>query len=107
AKDAPAKTDAAAPAAKPAPLFPDRVIVKGKSFEIKRSQLDEVATGLKATMAARGQNVTGEQAALLEQQLLERLIQIQLLLTKATDADNTKGKENGEKRFTNFKSRSP
>src|SRR5690242_14869485 len=68
AKDAPAKTSADS-AAKPAPLFPDPVIVKGKGFEIKRSQLDEVATGLKATMAARGQNVTEGQAALLEKQL--------------------------------------
>ncbi|MBI3849513.1 MAG: peptidylprolyl isomerase [Verrucomicrobia bacterium] len=106
AKDAPAKTDAA-PAAKPAPLFADPVIVKGKGFELKRSQLDEVATGLKATMAARGQNVTEGQAALLEKQLLERLIQIQLLLTKATDADKTKGKEMSEKRFATFKSRAP
>jgi peptidyl-prolyl cis-trans isomerase C len=107
AKEPLAKTDAAAPAAKPAPLFPDPVIVKGKGLEIKRSQLDEVATGLKATMAARGQNVTGEQAALFEKQLLERLIQIQLLLTKATDADKAKGLEAGEKRFVTFKSRAP
>ena len=107
AKEAPAKTDAAAPAAKPAPLFPDPVIVKGKGLEIKRSQLDEVSTSFKATMAARGQNVTGEQAALFEKQLLERLIQIQLLLMKATDADKAKGLEAGEKRFVTFKSRTP
>jgi len=107
AKESPTKTDAAAPAAKPAPLFPDPVIVKGKGFEIKRSQLDEVATSFKATMAARGQNVAGEQAAQFEKQLLERLIQIQLLLKKATDADKAKGLEAGEKRFVTFKSRAP
>jgi len=89
------------------PLFADPVIVKGKGFEIKRSQLDEVVTSFKATMAAQRKSITGEQAAMFEKQLLERLIQIQLLIVKATDADKAKGQEAGEKRFVAFKSRAP
>lgn len=107
ANAATAKTGAAAPATKPEPLFPDPVIVKGKGFEVRRSQLDEVLTSFKATMAAQGRNVTGEQAAMFEKQLLERLIQIQMLVVKATDADKAKGTEAGEKRFVAFKSRAP
>lgn len=107
AKAAPAKTDGAAPAAKSEPLFADPVIVKGKGFEVKRSQLDEVVTSFKATMAARGQYVTGEEAVVREKQLLEQLIRIQLLILKATDADKAKGVEAGEKQFVAFKSRAP
>src|SRR3954470_12587427 len=82
---------AAAPAVPAAPvksadLFEDKVIAKGKGFEIKRSQLDDTVTSIRSTAIARGQSIPPEQMAMMEQQVMERLIQIQLLLTKATDA---------------------
>ena len=70
-------------------LFGDPVIAKGKGFEIKRSELDEVMTGLKSAAAARGQTIPPAQLIQIEGQLLDRLIQVQLLLQKATDADKS------------------
>jgi parvulin-like peptidyl-prolyl isomerase len=87
---APANSNASA-AATMAALFGDPVIAKGKGFEIKRSELDEVLFGLKSAAAAHGQLVPPEQLTLIEGQMLNRLIQIQLLLQKATDADKTNG----------------
>ena len=72
-------------------LFGDPVIAKGNGFEIKRSELDQVMLGIKSTAAARGQTIPPAQLTLIEGQLLDRLIQDQLLLQKATDADRTNG----------------
>ena len=86
---------AAATNAKPADamtaLFGDPVIAKGKGFEIKHSELDEVMTGLKSAAAARGQTIPPAQLTQFEGQLLNRLIQVQLLLQKATAADKANG----------------
>jgi peptidyl-prolyl cis-trans isomerase C len=90
---------------KSADLFEDKVIAKGKGFEIKRSQLDDTVTSIRSTAIARGQTIPPEQMAMMEQQVMERLIQIQLLLTKATDADKAKGEETSAKRFENVKTR--
>jgi parvulin-like peptidyl-prolyl isomerase len=62
-------------------------------------------TSIKSTAVARGQSIPPDQLSMMEQQVLERLIQIQLLLTKATDADKAKGKETSDKRFENVKTR--
>lgn len=79
-----------------AQLFGDPVIAKGKGVEIKRSQLDEVVGGLKASAAARGQNIPPEQLTLVQGKFLDRLIQIQLLLQKSTAADKAEGKKKTE-----------
>jgi len=73
-------------------LFGDSVIARGTGFEIKRSQLDEVVSGLKASAAARGQTIPPDQMSLVQGRFLNRLIDIQLLLQKATDADKAEGK---------------
>jgi peptidyl-prolyl cis-trans isomerase C len=96
---------AAAAAAKPAELFADTVVAKGKGVEVKRSQLDEALVSIKATAAARGQSIPPEHVGLFEQQVLERMVQIQLLLAKATDPDKTAGKDNSAKRFDEMKTR--
>ena len=92
-----------APSTKPsdkiAELFGDPVVAKGTGLQVKRSDLDAAVMGLKASGAARGERFTPEQAVMLERQVLDRLVQIQLLLNKATDADNAKGKEVAEKRY--------
>jgi len=82
-----------------AELFGDDVVARGKGIEIKRSQLDSAMISLKGSAAARNQPLAPEQMRLLEQQILERIIQINLLVRKATDADKAKGKETAEKRF--------
>ena len=72
-------------------LFGDPVIAKGKGFEIKRSELDQVMAGIKSAAAARDQAIPPAQLAQIEGQLLNRLIQVQILLQKATDADKSNG----------------
>jgi len=70
-------------------LFGDPVIAKGKGFEIKRSQLDSMLTSLKSASAGRGQALPPD----AEKFVLKNLISMQVLLTKATDADKVRGKE--------------
>jgi peptidyl-prolyl cis-trans isomerase C len=85
---------AAQPAAAAAPLFPDAVVAKGKGFEVKRSALDAEVIRQKARAAASGAG-----AALppdLEARLLSRMIQVQLLMARATPQDKEKGKANLE-----------
>ncbi len=74
-------------------LFGDPVVAKGQGVEIKRSQLDSAVISIKSAAAARGQMMSPEQAQMLEQQILQRLIQIQILLSMATDAEKTEGKQ--------------
>jgi peptidyl-prolyl cis-trans isomerase C len=80
------------PAATMASLFGDPVIAKGKGFEIKQSELDEVMTGIKSSAAAQGQTIPPEQLLGIEAKMLDRLVQIQILLQNATDADKAAGK---------------
>lgn len=87
------------PSDKISELFGDPIIAKGTGVQIKRSELDAAAMGIKAGASARGERFTSEQSVLLERQVLDRLIQIQLLLNKATDADKAKGKEAMDQRF--------
>jgi peptidyl-prolyl cis-trans isomerase C len=112
ARPASAKTQAtntpasAAPAAKAAaatkPLFDDPVIAKGKGFEIKRSELDEMLTGIKSAFAARGQTIPVARMPQIEGELLNRLIQIQLLVQKATAADRSNGAQKAELQISNL-----
>jgi hypothetical protein len=83
-------------------LFGDPVIVKGKGFEIKRSELDEVVTGLKSAAAAHGQVIPQARLVQFEGQMLNRLIQVQLLLQKATAADKADGTKKASLQMTNL-----
>lgn len=86
-------------------LFGDPVVAKGKGFEIKRSQLDQVMDGLKAAAAARGQTIPADQEKFYEGRFLQRLIQIQLLLQKSTDADKAEGKKKTDTQIADLKQR--
>src|SRR5262249_54483226 len=81
------------------------VIAKGKGVEVKRGQLDQATMGIRTGALARGQTIPPDDMLRLEQQVLERMIQIQLLLARATDADRAKGKESCDKRFDDIKMR--
>lgn len=72
-------------------LFGDPVVAKGTGVSVKRSDLDQVLTGIKTTAEARGQEIPPEKLAQLEAQMLERLIDIQVLLQHATAADQAEG----------------
>jgi parvulin-like peptidyl-prolyl isomerase len=77
-------------------LFGNPVIARGKGFEIKQSDLDEAMTGIKAAAAMRNQVIPPAQMKTIEGQMLDRLIQVQLLLGKATDADRAAGKKTAD-----------
>jgi parvulin-like peptidyl-prolyl isomerase len=102
AQEAPA---AAKPAAKTADLFADLVVAKGKNVEIKRSQLDEAMVTVKSGAVARGSVIPPDQMPTIEKQVLDRLIQIQILLAKATPADKKTGQEVTTQRFDAIKER--
>jgi len=72
-------------------LFGDPVVASGTGVQVKRSELDQVVTGFKSAYEARGQAIPPEQLTRLEAQMLERLIDIQLLLQNANDADKAVG----------------
>jgi len=106
ATNAPASTAAnAKPTDAMTALFGDPVIAKGKGFEIKRSELDEVMMAIKSTAAARGQTILPEQVKMIESQVLNQLIDVQLFLQKAMDADKAAGKEQFEKSLQELKTR--
>jgi len=95
----------AKPAIKASDLFPDEVIAKGKGLEIKRSQLDDAMLSIKTTAAAQGQSIPPDHLSVLQQQVLDRLIQIQLLTNRATEADKTTGKETTDQRLADIRTR--
>jgi parvulin-like peptidyl-prolyl isomerase len=76
-----------------ATLFGDPVIVKGKGFEIKQSQLDEAMDAIKSRAAAAGQTIPPEE---LTRTVLNNLIGSQNALQMATDADKAEGKKEAE-----------
>jgi peptidyl-prolyl cis-trans isomerase C len=100
-----ADTGSAKPAGKVSDLFPDPVVAKGKGVEVKRSQVEDALTGLKSNFAARGQALSPEDVLNAQPQVLERLIQIQLLLAKATDADKADAQQTTSNRIEAIKSR--
>ena len=103
---APAVADTnATPAATMASLFGDPIIAKGQGVEVKQSALDEVVLGIKSAAAARNQTIPPQQLLGIESQMLNRLIQIQLLLQKSTPADKVVGQAKAEQQLTNLLAR--
>jgi len=72
-------------------LFGDPVVAKGTGVSVKRSELDQVVSGIKSAAAERGEELSQEQLTQVQAQMLERLIDIQLLLQNANDADRAAG----------------
>jgi peptidyl-prolyl cis-trans isomerase C len=74
-------------------LFGDPVIAKGTGVSVKRSDLDQVLTGIKAEYMARGQEIPPDRLTAIEATMLERLIDIQVLLQQANAADKAEGEK--------------
>jgi peptidyl-prolyl cis-trans isomerase C len=85
------------PAADAKKLFPDDVLCKGKSVEVRRSQVDEAFVQFKANLTARGQPFPEERREQVETQLLDRLVVTKLLVNRATDEDRARAKTLAEK----------
>ena len=80
-------------------LFGDEVIARGKSFEIKRSQLDAALLSFKALVAARGQTLPPAADLQVQRELLQQLIRVKMLVGRATPEDKAEGKRVGELRY--------
>jgi peptidyl-prolyl cis-trans isomerase C len=79
-------------------LFGDPAIVKGKGFQIKQSDLDQVVSGARANAAAANQQLPQD----FEVSILNQLINIQVLLQTATPADQITGKAEADEQYTNL-----
>lgn len=86
-------------------VMPDAVIVKGKGFEIRQSQLDEVMVAVKNYAAHDNQTITPQKLLRMESEMLSRLIKIQLLLQIATDADKAEGESKADLQISNLMER--
>jgi parvulin-like peptidyl-prolyl isomerase len=84
-------------------LFGDPSVVKGKGFEIKRSDLDQVVSGARANAAAAGQQLPPD----FEISVLEQLITIQALLQTANADDQAAGKIEADLQYTNLLKKFP
>ena len=79
-------------------LFPPTVLARGKDFTIDSRQLDEAFLNFRTAAASRGQPAPPEDKRTeLEKKILDRLITVQVLKRKATEADVAKGKTTAEK----------
>jgi peptidyl-prolyl cis-trans isomerase C len=105
AQTSPGTAEAPKPAA--SALFDNEVVAKAKGLEIKRGQLDEAFIAVKANFAAQNKQLTADDARVVERQVLERLVQLQLLLQKATDADRKEAAEVVNKKIDEAKKRAP
>jgi parvulin-like peptidyl-prolyl isomerase len=77
----------------------DKIVVKGKGVEIRRSELDKEMQHAASQAALDGRSVTAEQRPALERQVLEQLVNARLLMARATAADKAAGKTAAEKRY--------
>ena len=91
------------PAFKASDLFTNAIVAKAKGVSISRSQLDDAMVSIKTGAAARGQSIPPDQMPMIERSVLDRLIQVQVLNAKATEADKKSGTEATKKRIEELK----
>jgi parvulin-like peptidyl-prolyl isomerase len=72
-----------------AALFSDPVVATGKSFEIKRSQVDDAYIDYNSAMVASGRAIAEQDRALVRSKVLDNLVIGKILLQKATEDDKT------------------
>lgn len=77
----------------PAPAAESKVLARTKTFAVTQDDLDEAFVNLRATLAAQGRDVPEQQRAVMENQLLEKLVLTRILLSKATDEDRKQAQE--------------
>ena len=101
------KTETSAATKKGKELFPDKVIAKGKGFEIKDSELEEAFIAYKASLAARRENLPETERETAEARLLDRLILTKMLMQKATEADKHYSRTNTDALVAKTKAQFP
>ncbi len=89
-----------------AALFGDPVLAKGTGVEVKRSDVDQILSGIKSQYMAQGREIPPDQLTRMEAEMLERLIDIQLLLQNANDADRADGAKKADAAMASLLDRS-
>jgi peptidyl-prolyl cis-trans isomerase C len=80
-------------------LLGDPVVAKAKSFEIKNSQLRAEVIRTKQLLALQQQQANFD----LDRSVLEKMINLKVLLAEANDADRAKAKEIFDRQWSAFK----
>jgi peptidyl-prolyl cis-trans isomerase C len=88
-------------------LFPDNVVAKGKGFEVKQSQVDEMFLAFKGHRAAMGQEVPDNMRSQIEADILEKIIATHLFVSRATAQDKVKAKEIADSFLAEQKKQAP
>ncbi len=107
---APALLAAEAPATSPTTnantgFYGNRLAAKGKGIAVTLEEVENAYIGFKATSAGQGRPISEAMRPAIERQITERLVHRQLLMGKATEADQAKAKEEADKAFNAFKDR--
>ncbi|HWD21110.1 MAG TPA: peptidylprolyl isomerase [Verrucomicrobiae bacterium] len=74
-------------------LASDSLVAKGKGFEVKRSELDDLYVSYCARSTAQGQPVPDDQREALRSNLLQHIVLGKILTQRATDDDRKKTKD--------------
>ena len=85
----------------------ETVVARGKGFVINRNRLDEAVNSYKANAQSRGRELAPDKIAVVEAQLLDRLIESAILNLHATAAQKASGVEEGNKRFEQVRKHAP
>ena len=79
-----------------APLFGDSIVAKGKGFEIKQSQVDEMYLAFKGHRAAMGVAIPDNLRPRIEADIIDKLVATRLFVLRATEQDKIKAKDVAE-----------
>lgn len=101
---APAATPATTPAATNKPsFFTDRVVAKGRGFEVTQNQVEEAYIAYRATSAGQGRHLPEDQRPAAERQIMERLVHVHLLSQIANEEDKAKAQEAMDKNLAAYR----
>lgn len=97
--------DKAKATAKPAEIFPDTVVAKGKGVEVTRRDIDNEFARIKGQLAMAGQSIPAEHNQMVERNILDQMIALQLFRQKATPADKAAAREKADQRLAEARER--
>jgi parvulin-like peptidyl-prolyl isomerase len=95
------------PSGKTAPLFADTVVARGKGFEVKQSQVDEMYMAFKGHRAAMGVEIPTDLRPKIEADIIEKLVATKLFLLRATEQDKIRAKDVAEAFIADQKKQAP
>ena len=87
-------------------LFPDTVVARGKGVEVKRSQIEDEMLAYRASLSTRKQAFPESQRAMIESNMVDKLVVGQILLNRSTPADKAAAREKVDKLIAQEKTNS-